>query len=340
MVFLFLVFILWIQLSRYEIEESNNVPVQNQQNRVLYKGQILNLMLWNISYGGMPAEMDFFYSGGTQMMVKEERFHENFEAIKNQIAAAKDSLDIILLQKVDTNSKRSYYQNQVEQLHQLLPEFEYSYCLNFSVPFIPVPLDKPIGKTHSGMMNFSRFKTDRTTRTPLNQKTYYWPKRLFTAQRCVNMTTYHLGDKSLHILNAHLDSYDFQGEIRLAQLQKIWHVADSLEKRGDYIIIAGGWNMNPPEFKKYRIKNGYLGKPSYPEIDSTIYFSNWTFEHRMDIPTSRSLREAYRHGAISSSIKDFFICSPNIGILEVNTAHQQFQHSDHQAVFLEVFLLP
>lgn len=295
-------------------------------------------MLWNISYGGMPAEMDFFYSGGSQLMLSEKRSLENFSELKTQIKAAKDSLDIILLHKVDTSSKRSYYMNQPEQLHHTLFEFEYSYCLNYSVPYIPVPLNKPLGEIHSGMMTLSRFSAEKTLRIPLTHKTYNWPKRLFTAQKCMSLTSFSVGNQFLHIINAHLNSYDFQGEIRLAQLQKIWEVADSLEKRGDYVIIGGGWNMNPPGFQKYRIKQGYLGKPSFPEIDSSKYFSGWKFDHRMDIPTSRSLREAYRHGAISTSIKDFFICSPNIGILEANTADQLFENSDHQAVFLQVYL--
>lgn len=336
----FFTFIFWIQLSRQKIEESEHIPIVNPQEKPIQKGEVLKLMLWNISYGGMPTEMDFFYSGGTQLMISQERYLENFVELKRQIKAASDSLDIILLHKVDTSSKRSYYHNQVAQFQKSLFEFESSYCLNYSVPYIPVPLDKPLGEIYSGMMTLSRYYSEKTSRIPLTQKTYNWPKKLFTAQKCISLTSFPVGHNFLHIINAHLNSYDFQGEIRMAQLQKIWEIADSLENRGDYVIAAGGWNMNPPGFKKFRIKSGYRAKPTYPEIDSSRYFNGWKFDYRMDIPTSRSLREGYRHGAISTSIKDFFICSPNIGILEVNTTNQQFKNSDHHAVFLKVYLIP
>lgn len=336
------VFIIWIQLARHSLEDVRDITIFNHQAENIHKGQIISLMLWNISYGGMPAEMDFFYSGGIDLMVSEKRYFENFRKIKTKLNAACDSIDMLLIQKVDTSSKRSYFDNQFVQLSSELDKFEYSYCLNFSVPYIPVPLDQPIGEVHSGMMTMSKFKSRDSKRIGLDSKTYFWPKRLFTAQRCMSVHSYKVNgsDKQLHILNVHLDSYDYQGKFRLQQLQQLWEYADSLENKGDYIIAGGGWNMNPPGFKKYRIKNGYLGKPSFPEIDSSKFFSGWKFDYRYDIPTSRSLKEAYRHGAISTTIKDFFICSPNISVLEVNTANQLFENSDHQAIYLEVFLKP
>lgn len=335
-----LIFIFWIQFSRYKIDHPLTLKIHNPQKKKLRQGQVLQLMLWNISYGGMPAEIDFFYSGGTQIMLSQENYEQNFNEILVQINLAKDSTDFFLFHKVDTSSKRSYFSNQMRQIQDLLPEFESTLCLNFSVPYIPVPLDQPIGEVHSGMMCFGRYGAESSQLFPLDSKNYYWPKRLFTAQRSMNIVSYPLGNKQLHVINTHLSSYDFQGEYRWSQLKQIWDIADSLEKRGDYIILAGGWNMNPPGFKKYRIKHGYHAKPAFPEIDTSKYFRGWKFDYRMDLPTSRDLRDAYRHGAIGSTIKDFFVCSPNIGILEVHTADQRFKNSDHQAVFIKVFLIP
>jgi len=333
-------FILHVQIYRYQLDDIHHLSIQNPQSKIIQKGQVLDLILWNISYGGMPEDIGFFYSGGTQLLISENRYNNNFQKILSDIDLAQDSVDFLFLQKVDTSSKRSYYDNQINKLHSVLPEFEYSYCLNFSNPFIPVPIDQPIGEVHSGLMTLSRYKAVQSKRIPLDSRTFYWPKRLFTAQRCMSLTTYRIGSKNLHLINAHLDSYDYQGAIRLAQLQQVWQLADSLEKRGDYVILAGGWNMNPPGFKKFRIKNGYLGQPSYPEIDSSMVFQNWKFEYRMDIPTNRSIREGYRHGAISTSIKDFFICSPNVAVLEADTKDQKFKNSDHQTVFIKVYLFP
>lgn len=335
-----LLFFFWIQFSRFHTDIITDIEIHNHQEKKLQSDQVLNLMLWNISYGGMPSEIDFFYSGGSKLMIREDVYKRNINEILKQINEARDSADFIFLHKVDTSSKRSYFDHQFEKIKQTLPEFESSFCLNFSVPYIPVPLDQPIGEVHSGMLTLAKYGAVSSYRIPLNSRNYYWPKRLFTAQKCMSLSSYSLEKNQLHLINVHLSSYDFEGTYRLAQLKQIWQIADSLEKRGDYVIVAGGWNMNPPGFKKYRIKNGYLGKPAYPQIDSTKYFINWKFEYRMDLPTSRDLRNSYRHGAIGSTIKDFFICSPNISILEVNTVNQKFKNADHQAVSMSLFLMP
>lgn len=333
-------YISWIQFRRYAPASISNIQVHNTSNGSLKYGDSLGIMLWNISYGGMPDEMDFFYSGGTQIILDQSTTETNFKNILSKITDYKDSTDIFLFHKVDTSSKRSYGVNQIKEIQQTLTAYEAAYCLNFSNPFIPVPLDQPIGQVYSGMLSMSKTKSNEHKRVSFNSKEYYWPKKLFTAQKCISIASYPLEKKKLYVLNAHLNSYDYQGEIRLEQLKQVEHIADSLYKLGNYIVIAGGWNMNPPGYKKYRIRYGYKGKPAFPELDSTGVFSNWQIQYNASIPTSRTLKDAYRHGAINTTIKDFFICSPNINILRSSTVNQQFEYSDHQAVYLRILLLP
>jgi len=334
-------FIFWVQKQRYNPQEICQINIENSVSKKLSYGDSLSLLMWNISYGGMPAQMDFFYSGGIQIRLDEAHYRSNFKNILSEINLFKDSIDIFLFHKVDSLSYRSYSTMQYQEIQRLLPNFESSFCLNFSNPFIPVPLNDPIGKLYSGMLSMSKFHADYQQRISFtNKQQYAWPKRLFTAQKCISLAAYPLSNKKLFVLNVHLNSYDWQGEIRLSQLAQINKIADSLYQDGNFVIISGGWNMNPPGFKKYRIKYDYKGKPAFPEIDSSEYFSSWQFAYETSIPTSRSLKESYRHGAISTTIKDFFICSPNISIMERKTLDQRFQYSDHQAIYLKVLLLP
>jgi len=333
-------FLIWIQNNRFSPEEISPIKNENPQNQLLNYGDSLGILLWNISYGGMPAQMDFFYSGGTKIRLGEKETQHNFQSILTNLQELADSTDVFLLHKVDTASKRSYHIQEYKEIQKILPHYETAFCLNFSNPYIPVPLDKPIGPLYSGMLNLSKYHAQFYQRISLNNKEYSWPKRLFTAQKCVSLASYPIGSKQFVILNVHLNSYDYQGEIRLAQLAQIEKLADSLYQKGNYVLVAGGWNMSPPGFKKYRISYGYKGKPAYPEIDSSTFFNRWKFEYDPKIPTSRSLKEAYRHGAINTSIKDFFICSPNMSILNTKTLDQKFQFSDHQAIYLRVLLLP
>lgn len=340
-IILALSFIFWIQINRFSPKLISTIQIENTANKSLKHGDSLGILLWNISYGGMPEQMDFFYSGGIELQLNKKESLLNFKSILSQLLSFIDSTDIFLFHKVDTLSDRSYEKNQYQEIRETLPDYEAAYCLNFSNPFIPVPLDQPIGKLSSGMLSMSHIHASSYERISLHtQQQYFWPKRLFTAQKCVSMASYPVEDKNLYIINVHLNSYDWQGEIRLAQLELIEKLADSLYELGNFVIIGGGWNMNPPGFKKYNIGMNYKGKPNFPAINSSIYFSNWQFEYDKQIPTSRSLKEAYRHGAISTTIKDFFICSPNVNIMMTKTISQKFKWSDHHPVYLRVLLLP
>ena len=327
-------FLSWIQYHEYHPQEKLWVvdPVSSKID------DSLGILLWNISYGGMPAEMDFFYSGGIRIQLEEEKSKANFLQILNVIESYKDSTDVFLFHKVDSASKRAYGVNQIGEIQRRLNGYESVYCPNFAVPYIPVPLDQPLGKVYSGMLSLSSKGAVSHRRIALSDKDFYWPKKLFTAKKCMDVAKYPKGNSHLYIINVHLNSYDYMGEIRLSQLKEVENLAQKLYQEGNYVIIGGGWNMNPPHFKQYKISYDYKGKVAFPEVDSEKYFKGWKFDYQNSIPTSRVLHEAYRHSALNTTIKDFFICSPNVTVLRANTVSQKFEFSDHHPIYLRVFL--
>ena len=50
-----------------------------------------------------------------------------------------DSLDFIFLQEVDKKARRSFHENQVEMLAELMPAFESVFAVNYDVKFVPLP---------------------------------------------------------------------------------------------------------------------------------------------------------------------------------------------------------
>ncbi|OYT15867.1 MAG: hypothetical protein B7C24_10720, partial [Bacteroidetes bacterium 4572_77] len=224
---LILGFLFFIQLSSFQADKKAVIPIANKQKAQIRPGDSLSVLLWNISYAGMPESMDFFYSGGINLKPNKELVKLNFEHILQQLSAFETTTDIFLLHKVDSNSKRSNYMNQNIEIAQRFPQYESSFCINFSNPFIPVPLNEPIGEVHAGMMSLSRKKAAFAQRIPLKTpKDYYWPKKLFTAQRCLSLMQFSVGEKELYIINTHLESYDFKGEMRLQQLKIVEELAD------------------------------------------------------------------------------------------------------------------
>ena len=71
----------------------------------------LKIVTWNIGYGGLGSNMDFFYDGGTRIRDTKARTLENLEGVLAEMKAL--DADIYLLQEVDECSRRTYRINEL-----------------------------------------------------------------------------------------------------------------------------------------------------------------------------------------------------------------------------------
>ena len=92
--------------GNYELEAFRNYPP-------VQAGRTYSAVTWNIGYGGLGRESDFFYDGGSMSSPDKETFKRYCRGIDNSLASF-DSIDLILLQEVDISSRRSYDLNQSE----------------------------------------------------------------------------------------------------------------------------------------------------------------------------------------------------------------------------------
>ncbi|NJM15623.1 MAG: hypothetical protein HC896_09860 [Bacteroidales bacterium] len=126
-------------------------------------GSQFDMIIWNIGYAGLHDSMDFFYDGGTQVRPASVAVKNNMDAIKQAIKAF-DTINFILLQEVDKASKRSYYIDEHLQISNILPLKQGWLATNYKVPFVPVPVKRPMGKVNSGLASFSDFAALEVTR--------------------------------------------------------------------------------------------------------------------------------------------------------------------------------
>ena len=110
----------------------------------------LSILCWNIGYGGLGDDMDFFYDGGTQVRTSRERTQANINGILEEIR--RHSPDILLLQEVDECSRRSYRINEVEMLRGAFPDYHIFLGYNYKSFFVPIPLKAPMGRVASGVV--------------------------------------------------------------------------------------------------------------------------------------------------------------------------------------------
>ena len=87
--------------------EDKEIIAQPENPSVLKDSISISLLSWNIGYAGLDKAMDFFKDGGTKVITPKDRCLENIARIGDFILN-NDTVDFILLQEVDRDSKRSY----------------------------------------------------------------------------------------------------------------------------------------------------------------------------------------------------------------------------------------
>ena len=148
----------------------------------------LSILCWNIGYGGLGDDMDFFYDGGTQVRTSMERTLANIDGIIAEIR--RHSPDIILLQEVDECSRRTYRINEVEMLQEAFPDYHIYLAYNYKSFFVPIPVKAPMGRVASGVVLMSRIEPEEVYRWQYPSR-FPWPVSMFNIKRCLLTATQH-----------------------------------------------------------------------------------------------------------------------------------------------------
>jgi endonuclease/exonuclease/phosphatase family metal-dependent hydrolase len=297
----------------------------------------LNLLIWNIGYGGLDASMDFFYDGGKQVRPSKEGVIRNLKGILETLAPCKDD-DYILLQEVDRDSRRSYHFDEYSMIEAHFPGFSAFFGMNYNVSFVPVPLKSPMGKVQSGLMTLSRYPPSSVTRHSFPGN-YSWPVRLFMLDRCFLVSRYPLaGGGELLVINTHNSAYD-DGSLRSLQMSFLREFLLTEYEKGNRVIVGGDWNQTP-----------YGVRPVFPDhpfdttdltfIEKDFPAADWTWAYDPGIPTNRRVSTPYDPATTPTTVIDCYLLSPGIRLEHVETISEDFRWSDHNPVMLQVRLLP
>jgi endonuclease/exonuclease/phosphatase family metal-dependent hydrolase len=293
-----------------------------------------HLLTWNLGYGGLSRDMDFFYDGGKQVRPCKNTVRQNIDAIK-QLLADRTDVDFFLLQEVDRNSKRSYSINEVSEISGQFPEFKSFFAKNYDVFFVPVPVSDPLGHVLSGLLTLSRFEPVRVVRHSFPGN-YSWPQGLFMLDRCFMTARYRLkSGKQFLVINTHNSAYD-NGTLRKNQMKFLKNFLINEYQKGNYVLVGGDWNQCPPEFRP-EFKRNRMDNENRMDINSN-YLPGWTWAYDKTTPTNRRVKTPYDPETCLTTTIDFFLVSPNIKIKKVQGIHLDFEHSDHNPVKIEIQL--
>ncbi len=336
LIILFVLFVVYASVSDYKPEPTELV-YQSETPDTIDIHHNLSLMIWNIGYCGLSDDMDFFYDGGKQVRTSKENVYENFDFVKSTLKN-NDSLDFILLQEVDLHSKRSYYINELDSFKLSLSEFKSFFGKNYDVKFVPTPPTKPLGRVKSGLVSFSKFNPKSVTRYSFPGN-YSWPVKLFMLDRCFLVKRYPTNNqKELIVINTHNSAYD-DGSLKKQQMEYLKSFLLEEYDKGNYIIVGGDWNQNPPDIDYSSLKEGSPTKRFVLNPIQQDYLpSDWTWIYYKETPTNRYLNAPFEKGKTITPIIDFYLMSPNIFSESVKTLNYDFKNTDHQPVICNVRL--
>ena len=308
----------------------------------LANGDSFSVVSWNIGYGSLGKESDFFMDGGQQSRPESQQtVDKNMVGVISTLRPdGKDWMaDFMLLQEVDSGSKRSYGVIETDTIAEGVG-FTSAYALNYKCEFVPVPLSAPLGKVSSGVFTLASTAVKSAERVSLPCP-FSWPMSVANLKRCLLVTRVPLEgtEQELVLVNLHLEAYD-DGEGKAAQTKALMSFLTDEFEKGNYVIAGGDFNQTfPGALEKYPVKNAELWTPGTLD-ESDLPGAGWQFVTDLETPTCRLLNEPYDPASEATQyyVIDGFIVSPNVRVDQVETVDAGFEYSDHNPVIMNVTL--
>lgn len=332
----------YLSVDEYKPDEIEEIEVTYQSEETIEAGKDLRIMTWNLGYGALGDNADFFMDGGKMVNTADkERVYSNLNDCIKEIDKA--SPDILFVQEIDLNSARSHFIDEAEYMMENgnadVFAGGFTFAPNFKVSFVPLPVP-PIGKVYAGIGMFTGYEISSAERVKLPCP-FSWPLSTMNLKRCLQVVRMPVAnsDKELVLVNLHLEAYD-SGEGKLAQTRELDDLLTEEVEKGNYVIAGGDFNQtfSSIDISAYPTLEGQW---KAGELDVTEFSESLSFHTDTSVPSCRSLAFPLAT-AKSKDPKDFqyyvidgFIVSSNITVKSVKTEDLGFVSSDHNPIVMD-----
>lgn len=336
--FSFAAFICYLTLTEFNPDKEISLKISGDANlKKLDKSKELSIVTWNIGYGGLASDADFFMDGGKMVQTTTEKaLKSNLDAIASNLNSF--DADIVLLQEIDKNSKRSFGFDETKFIHDklLTSKYQANFAENFKVKYVPYPIP-PIGRVDSGIMTLCKNQISEATRYSLPVP-FKWPQRVANLKRCLSISRLPIDatSKELVIINLHLEAYD-DGEGKKAQTEILNEYLQSELKKGNYVIAGGDFNQTFSGIDASGLKR-FEGAWQASLLHQNEFGPSWQFMMDNKTASCRSLDrplDSLDPNKFQFYIIDGFIVSNNIEVTYMQTQSLGFEHSDHNPVMMK-----
>ena len=247
------------EVSYFEAAEPENITFPDT----------LKVMNWNVKFGG--GRIDFFFDcHGDRVIMEKEEVENNMTLLAEKIREVNP--DILFLQEVDTDAKRSAFMNQVQYL---LDNTELNfgvYASQWKAKYIP---SDGIGKMNSGNAILSKWELTDAKRIalPLIEEQNFIVRYFYLKRNLLHAKLKYSGGE-LNLLNTHASAYA-KDKTKKEQLEIIKHYADSLNSKEQSFILAGDFNALPPNTKQTQNFDDSVCEDADYEADDYSAETDW-----------------------------------------------------------------
>lgn len=332
-IILFILLLSYLRVTEYKPNDKEELDIDGNSQKILSIDNEYKIMTWNIGYGGLDKDTDFFMDGGKMVLPISKEHVEN--ALDGILQSIKDiNADFNLIQEIDEDSKRTYNINEVEMFKEnLLGNSIFAY--NYKVKYVPYPIP-PMGKMNSGILTQTKFKISKAFRyqQPIPHN---FPTRLANLKRGFAVSYFDIKgtDKKLALINVHLDAYENGNNGRIAQIKQIFGFIQKEYDMGNYVIVGGDFNQELREnYKEERISE-YWNPSDFPH---EIFPNGFKLVYGDNVNSSRLNNTPYNPNDSYECIIDGFIVSKNIEVEDVKVEDLGFKNSDHNPVTMKFIL--
>jgi len=200
-----------------------------------------SVLSWNIQYGA-SRKYHFFYDNGPDVHAEADVVDHTLQEIS--LFLQDNPADIIALQEVDRNAKRSAYRDQLRHIRDQLQHFSSAHATYFRSPFVPIPTQNPLGKVHTDLctLGSAHLKSAKRHQLALLQESSI--RKAFNLKRAILETEYYTPKGRIFVANTHLSAFSFNDGTLTKQIQQLEEWIQSRPQNSLWIVM-GDFNLLP-----------------------------------------------------------------------------------------------
>ncbi len=312
--------------ANHSVNAKSGDVVQRPRDGLPQAGQTLEVLNWNLGYGGLGAGSDFIADGGTHFLPPSRRDVVQNVAGIEAFLALQTGADVVLIQEIARGSALNYWIDLKARVDNVFRERSSLYFSDFKTRLAPWPLH-----IQNGQVIYSRRAVESADLVALLAE----DNGIAGVRRRYASTVARIpiegAEAGWTVAVVHLAAFDEDAAVRTRQLHELLAWAEGEYQRGQHVVLGGDWNFQ-------------IAETDFPHT-TTEEFLFWLFPFPQDalpegwriaadanIPSVRTNERPFVPGENYTTVIDGFIVSPNVAVGEVGGFDLGFAHSDHQPV--------